>query len=152
MALCLLILVPLSAENSRMFDAMLSTLLRHSVNELRARDAGDVTPFLMLDARESAEFEVSHLPGARWVGYKDFSLRRLAGIDKHQAIVVYCSVGYRSEKIAEQLQAAGYTKVYNLVGGIFEWANYGKPLVDKNNRPTREVHPYDKTWGRWLKK
>ncbi len=85
------------------------------------------------------------------MGYKDFSAQRLKGVDRRKAIVVYCSVGYRSEKIAEQMQAAGYQRVYNLVGGIFEWANYGKPLVDRDGKPTRAVHPYDAVWGRWLK-
>jgi rhodanese-related sulfurtransferase len=156
LALCLLLHVPVSsavsAEGDRLFDAMLSALLRHSVSELRARETQLLEKYVLLDARESEEFQVSHLPRARWIGYKDFALQRLSGIDKQAPIVVYCSVGYRSEKIAEQLQAAGYRHVYNLVGGIFEWANHDKPLIDNHGKPTRAVHPYDQVWGRWLKK
>ncbi|MFZ5630327.1 MAG: rhodanese-like domain-containing protein [Spirochaetota bacterium] len=144
--------VPVHAQSDRFFDAMLSSLLRHSVRELRARDSQPLEKYVLLDAREREEFDVSHLSRARWIGYKDFALQRLNGISKRTPIVVYCSVGYRSEKIAERLQAAGYLHVYNLVGGIFEWANHEKPLVDNNGKPTRAVHPYDEVWGRWLKK
>ena len=77
----------------------------------------------LLDARELEEFEVSHLKDAIWVGAKAFKTDSVSAIikDKNTAIVVYCSIGVRSEKIGEKLIAAGYTNVKNLYGGIFEW-------------------------------
>ncbi|MEZ4984799.1 MAG: rhodanese-like domain-containing protein [Saprospiraceae bacterium] len=66
---------------------------------------------LFLDARERKEFEVSHLPGAHFIGYDDFDLSRVEKLDKGREVIVYCSVGYRSEKITEKLLAAGFTNV-----------------------------------------
>jgi 3-mercaptopyruvate sulfurtransferase SseA len=65
---------------------------------------------------------------------------------------VYCSVGYRSEKVSEQLRQAGYQTVYNLYGGIFEWKNQGHPVVNAEGEPTERVHAYNRSWGVWLKK
>jgi hypothetical protein len=84
------------------------------------------------------------------VGYKDFELSRLERIDKNSPIVVYCSVGYRSEKVAEKLLAAGYPHAANLYGGIFEWVNRKQPLVNLEGHPTEYVHAYSKMWGTWL--
>ena len=105
-----------------------------------------------LDAREKTEFYVSHIKDAINVGYKDFDLKTTVSYlkDKKDLIVVYCSIGVRSEDIGEQLKAKGYTNVYNLFGGIFEWKNKGLPVYDINNEQTEKVHAYSKKWGKWL--
>ena len=72
--------------------------------------------------------------------------------DKNATIIVYCSVGIRSEDIAEKLQKAGYKNVFNLFGGIFEWKNKQNVVVDTNNNPTEKVHTFSKEWSKWLKK
>jgi len=104
---------------------------------------------LLLDTRTAEEFSVSHLPGAVRV---DPSRPKLDAIDlpSDRPIVVYCSVGYRSAAIAERLRAAGVGPVYNLRGGIFAWANEGRPIV-RNGAPADKVHPYDAVWGRLLR-
>ncbi|MGV3640755.1 MAG: rhodanese-like domain-containing protein [Adhaeribacter sp.] len=105
---------------------------------------------VFLDTREKEEYLVSHIRDAVWVGYKDFDLKRLSGVSPQTPIVVYCSVGYRSEKIGEQLLKAGFTNVHNLYGSIFEWVNQGYPVYDAKGRPTTRVHAYSRTWGIWL--
>jgi len=107
--------------------------------------------YLLLDAREKQEFLVSHIPGARHIGYNAFSYESLSDVSKNQPIILYCSVGYRSEKIGEKLQQNGYTDVRNLYGGIFEWVNSGGTVVNESGKTTL-IHPYSKTWGVWLKR
>ncbi len=133
------------------YDYMLSTLLDHSVPEVSVSEVKDQETIL-LDARESNEFWVSKIARARWVGYDDFSIDRVKDIPKDQKIIVYCSVGYRSEKIAEKLLKAGYSNVSNLYGGIFEWVNQGKDILDSLERKTFNVHAYNRAWGVWLNK
>ena len=137
------------------FDQMVESLIDGSVN-LIYPDSLEVLlekkeNLLILDAREKAEYDVSHLKNAVWVGYKDFDLSRIHA-DKNQEVIVYCSVGYRSEKIGEKLQEAGYQNVNNLYGGIFGWKNGGYKVVDANNVDTEKVHAYSKSWGKWLVK
>ncbi len=45
--------------------------------------------------------------------------------DKDSKIVLYCRTGRMSQIAAEKLAERGYTNVYNVVGGIVEWANKG---------------------------
>ncbi|MFY0672110.1 MAG: rhodanese-like domain-containing protein [Bacteroidia bacterium] len=107
--------------------------------------------FVFLDAREIEEYNVSHLKGAKWVGYSDFSIERVKNIDTSKTIIVYCSVGYRSGKIGERLKANGYKNVLNLYGGIFEWSNSGGEIFNKMGK-TNDVHGYDVKWGAFLKR
>lgn len=104
---------------------------------------------ILLDIRTSAEYAVSHLPGARLVSpeQQDFTDLNLPDLDSQ--IVTYCSVGYRSAAIAERLQRAGYTNVMNLEGSIFQWANEGHPVY-RNGEAVQQVHPYNPFWGQLL--
>lgn len=102
---------------------------------------------VLLDAREEAEFEVSHIEGAVRIDPDAPNLARVPRTERE--IVVYCSVGYRSAAVAQKLMEAGRRRVYNLEGGIFGWAGEGRPLVSRG-RSVRRVHPYDAVWGRLL--
>jgi len=136
--------------NNEAFNTMLQSLLNHSVNEVTPKDFDTSTEVIFLDAREKKEYSVSHLPNAKWVGYDSFKMRNLEGISKKSEIVVYCTVGYRSEKIAEKLVKLGYTNVSNLYGGIFEWIHNGKNVM--SDSITKNVHTYNKEWSHWLNK
>lgn len=107
-------------------------------------------PYLLLDTREREEYDTSHIPNARFAGYKNFDWSVLKNTPKDQAIVVYCSVGFRSEKIGEKLKKKGFTNVKNLYGSIFEWANKDYPIVDKNENKTMNLHTYNKNWSQWV--
>src|SRR6056297_2838254 len=133
------------------FDAFLNTILSESVPFIAVDSLSALNDenYLLLDAREEEEFLVSHIPGAKHVGYNVFTKDSLPDADKNQPIILYCSVGYRSEKIGEKLQEAGYTNVRNLYGGIFEWVNRGGELVNETGK-TVLIHPYSKMWGVWL--
>ncbi|MDA9970437.1 rhodanese-like domain-containing protein [Flavobacteriaceae bacterium] len=111
------------------------------------------TPHLLLDTREKEEYDISHLEHAIQVGFKGFKVSKIASLppDKDAMIVVYCSVGIRSEIIGKKLLAKGYTAVYNLYGGIFEWTNKGGKVY-RNQEETPKVHAHSKPWGSYLLK
>lgn len=102
-----------------------------------------------LDAREPEEYKISHIPNALNVGFKNFNSNSLNKVPKDAVVIVYCSVGYRSGKIGEKLTKEGYKKVYNLYGGIFEWANLGNPVFNSSGE-THEVHGYNAKWSEYL--
>lgn len=104
----------------------------------------------LLDVRTPKEFAVSHLPGAQLISPDAKAQDVLAKLDRKRPVVVYCSVGYRSSKLAERLQAAGLAQVMNLEGSIFAWANEDRAL-EKGGRPATQVHPYNKRYGQMLK-
>ena len=137
---------------SKPFGIMVDALISESVPVVTCNELKQMPNAVLFDAREKKEYAVSHLPKARWVGYDDFALSRVADVPKTASIVIYCSVGYRSEKVGEKLKAAGFTNVRNLYGSLFEWVNQGNPVVDSTGKSTRRVHAYSRTWGIWLKK
>ncbi len=87
--------------------------------------ASNPADYIFLDSRQKKEFDVSHIKNSIYVGDQDFSIDKLSQIPKNANIVVYCSVGVRSDKIAKEIIDAGYTNVHNMLGGIFEWINDG---------------------------
>ena len=133
----------------------LDKLYKHSVPVIQPDDLHEIVTagkeFTLLDTRSSAEFEVSHIKDARFIEYNKFNKKNVADLDRDQAIVVYCTVGYRSERIGDKLKKLGFKNVFNLYGGIFEWVNQGNTVVDANGNPTEKVHAFSKDWGKWLK-
>lgn len=124
----------------------------HITPEDLARKMKQDTPVYLLDTRRKKEFNVSHLKNARWVGDKEFALSKVKDIPRDGKIVTYCTVGYRSEEIAERLLDAGYKDVSNLYGSIILWNNKGYPVYDTSGDTTRRVHTYSGRWAKWLKK
>ncbi|MFT5242356.1 MAG: rhodanese-related sulfurtransferase [Glaciecola sp.] len=112
------------------------------------------TEAVILDAREQSEYEISHLKDAIFVGYDHFNLEQTTQLlkEKDQAIVVYCSLGIRSETIANRLKKAGYTNVRNLYGGIFEWKNNNFEVYNSEDKKTDSIHAFSKAWSKWLLK
>lgn len=139
-------------QPGRAYRTMLKAMYKNTVPTVDVAGLKKMPDVVLLDTRSKAEYEVSHLPGARWVGYDDFDLKRVADIPKGATVVTYCSVGVRSERVGEKLLAAGYQHVHNLYGSLFEWVNEGNPVVDNQGKPTQRVHGYSRLWGIWLKK
>jgi rhodanese-related sulfurtransferase len=108
--------------------------------------------YIFLDSREKNEFIVSHIPGAIWIGFEDFNETRFKNISKKKTIIIYCSVGARSQSIGKKLKKIGYKNIFNLYGGLFQWVNDEKIIVDENESPTKNIHGYNKTWSKWIKK
>ena len=109
---------------------------------------------ILLDSREPKEHKTSHIKNAICVGYDFFNIDSVQQKipDKNSKIVVYCSLGIRSEDVAEKLKKAGYTNVFNLFGGIFEWKNNDLQVFDSEEKETENVHTFNKQWSKWLNK
>lgn len=134
------------------YKLMLDSLYEHNVTLISVEEFKKINKqsVYLLDTREEEEFTVSHIKNARNVGYFWFDMRKVYDIPKDSKIILYCSVGFRSEKIAHKLFDAGYKNVFNLYGGLFEWVNQGNPIYTKNGVQTSEIHIYDKEWARWV--
>jgi rhodanese-related sulfurtransferase len=143
-------------KTSKAYALMLSSMYKNTVptisqSSLSEKLRAKPEEVVLLDSRAPKEYKVSHLKGARFINYDNVKDRDLQALPKDKTLVVYCSVGYRSERIGERLKALGFKNVYNLYGGIFEWVNQGQPIVNAQG-PTQKVHAYSKAWGIWLNK
>ena len=84
---------------------------------LRLRE-GSVT---LIDVREPHEWDIARIDGARLIPLGTLAAS-LGSLDRAGDIVVMCRSGQRSAAATRQLQAAGFTRVCNLVGGILRWS------------------------------
>jgi rhodanese-related sulfurtransferase len=131
------------------FEDYLHDLSKQFAIEQIQADSVNLSDNILLDTREKDEFAVSHIQNAVWVGYNDFDISQIDSIDREHAIIVYCSVGYRSSKIGLTLKKAGFKNVKNLYGGIFNWVNEKRSIYNYQNR-TFSLHAYSKKWGRFI--
>ncbi len=136
------------------FDSKLKSLYKNTVPLIRsdvlATSIVENSNIVILDTRSYEEFEVSHLPNALFLDYEKFKPNEVEGMNRKTKIIVYCSVGYRSERIGEKLLKMGFVDVHNLYGGIFDWVNNENTVVNQAGIKTDSVHTYNKDWSRWL--
>ncbi|MFI5244341.1 MAG: ThiF family adenylyltransferase, partial [Gemmatimonadales bacterium] len=84
----------------------------------------------LIDVREPHEWDIARIPGARLIPLGNFPAA-IPSLDRTRDIVVHCRSGVRSGKAVRQLQAAGFTRVKNLAGGILRWTDDVDPRVPK---------------------
>jgi rhodanese-related sulfurtransferase len=115
---------------------------------LAGNEAAD---WLILDARSPAEFAFSHLGGSALVDADGLiaDVGSITTLPRDRSIVVCCSVGVRSAARVAELRRAGFSRAFNLDGGLFKWVRDGRSLV-RDGEPTLLVHPYNRLCGRLL--
>ena len=106
-----------------------------SANEVDINDAVKLINHedaLVLDVREASEFSSGHIANARHVPLGQLK-SRLTTLEafKDRTIVVNCKSGNRSAMACGILRKAGFTKVYNLKGGIVAWQREQMPTTLK---------------------
>lgn len=107
-------------------------------------------PPILIDARTPAEYRVSHIAEAVNMDMNSPDLTLLVNLRRTSPVLVYDAVGIRGAAMAEALRQQGFEDVSNLAGGIFRWANEGRPL-NSDHGPVQVVHPWEGLWTQLLK-
>lgn len=90
-----------------------------SVAALKAKmDRGET--LRLVDVRRPDEWETARIEGAQLLD-SDL-MEELQEQPKDTMMVFQCHHGHRSQRVAEQLVALGYTSIFNLTGGIEAWS------------------------------
>jgi len=94
-------------------------------NDLMTTEKGTV-----LDVRTPEEWAEGTISNAEKMNFydADFS-QQIEALDKTKPVFVYCKKGGRSAGAAEVLRDNGFTKIYNLDGGITAWINEGQEVI-----------------------
>ncbi|THF60740.1 rhodanese-like domain-containing protein [Pseudothauera rhizosphaerae] len=84
---------------------------------------------VVVDVRDEGEYARGHIPNARHIPLGDLE-RRKGELDKLRdlPLILCCASGARSAGAVSTLRKAGFEKLYNLRGGIYEWEKAGQPL------------------------
>jgi rhodanese-related sulfurtransferase len=98
----------------------------HSVKQLV--DAGD--EFLLLDCRETDEYELVRIDGAQLLPMSEL-MTRVGELEEHRAgrVVVHCHHGGRSMRVAHWLRQQGFDQAQSMAGGIDRWAEQIDPSL-----------------------
>ncbi len=93
----------------------------------KVAEAGVIT----LDVRTPGEFAEGHIEGAQLIDFQSGNFENeISALDKNATYAVYCRSGNRSGQAVKVMHDAGFHNVYNLNGGVIDWANAGLPLVN----------------------
>lgn len=129
---------------------------QNEVSEISISDFLKKENFTLFDTRSYNEFEQSHISKAILIDFDTFSENpdmsfKKINIQKTDTLIFYCSVGYRSGKVAKAFIERGFENVYNLEQGIFGFVNLKYPLVNSKGNFTDSIHSYNYTWSFLLK-
>jgi adenylyltransferase/sulfurtransferase len=92
-----------------------------SVHELKRKmDAGE--PFKLIDVRETFEYEIARIDGAKLIPLREIA-DRASELQQDDPIIVHCHSGIRSANAVQLLRQRGFANVYNLEGGIDAWSD-----------------------------
>jgi adenylyltransferase/sulfurtransferase len=100
-----------------------------TVTDLKARMDGENIPTLV-DVREYYEADIADLPEVGQLRIPMAELtERFEEMQKDSELVLYCRSGARSDRAVRFLLRQGYSKVYNLKGGMLAWREEVDPDI-----------------------
>ena len=85
---------------------------------------------VILDVRTPGEFAEGFIEGAQMIDFQSGNFEaEIGSLDKDVTYAVYCRSGNRSGQAVKIMQDAGFLNLFNLDGGVIDWANQGMSLV-----------------------
>ena len=125
--LSLMLLVSLISCSSER-EIRSSLVPQMSVQELRSlRDSGEI--YFLFDVRQEWEREIARIEGSQILDEKAAKL--ISTLSPESLMVFQCRTGRRSQIAAAHFQTQGFTRVYNLKGGIDAWSIEIDPTVPR---------------------
>ena len=108
--------------------------IKSQIREVSVGDVRDRPPAVLIDVRESDEYNEGYVPGAMWIPRGRLELRIEDAVPaRDREIVLYCAGGNRSAFAARSLAELGYSNVSSMAGGFTAWKRAGfafdKPFV-----------------------
>lgn len=85
---------------------------------------------VVIDLRGGPDYAAGHLPAARHLALDELQAK-IGQIAKNKAtpVLLVCQTGLQSNKASRIVEAAGYTEVHVLQGGLNAWQQAGMPVV-----------------------
>ena len=111
------------------------------VSPKQAMNLWQTQKVIFVDVRTAEEQKISMLPGAL---KKEEFLNNLQEY-KNEVIIGYCTISYRSGKLAKKLSKKGIIML-NLRGGILAWVHDGGKIYDQDGETDR-IHVFGRTWN-----
>ncbi|PKQ67203.1 rhodanese-like domain-containing protein [Raineya orbicola] len=129
LSLAFLMLLSACSDAQRKSDNQNSTTMYKNLSANEFEKGMTASNAVIIDVRTPMEYNEGHIKNAKLIDIygRDFA-SEIEKLDRNKAYYVYCRSGNRSSSAAGFMVSKGFTKVYNLNGGIGAWINNGKPL------------------------
>lgn len=89
----------------------------------------DKPNIVLLDIRSEAEFKAGHIYRSTNMSPEDPAyLNKISALGRDNDYALYCTSGYRSMQLAEQMKALGFKHIYHLKEGMMHWGQTGQAL------------------------
>ncbi|GGE42354.1 rhodanese-like domain-containing protein [Psychroflexus planctonicus] len=75
----------------------------------------------LIDVRSFEDFQDKHLKGAQSIVFDADFEENILKLDKSKPVAVYCRTGRRSKECSQVLKEQGFSKIYELEGGLEKW-------------------------------
>jgi addiction module HigA family antidote len=109
-------------EGFAMLDKKIETV--QAADAKTVKEWYDRNEILLVDVRETSEFEIEHIPGALLLPLSSFDAEFFPTLPGKK-IVLHCAVGQRSAAAGKMLIKEGHHDVIHLTGGIEAWKAAG---------------------------
>ena len=86
----------------------------------------------LIDVRSFEEFQNKHIKGAQSIVFDEEFEENIQKLDKSKPVAVYCRTGRRSKECSQYLKEKGFTKIYDLEGGLAKW-EYNDLIIENEN-------------------
>jgi rhodanese-related sulfurtransferase len=113
----------------------LSTVSQMSVQELKSLQTSDES-FYLFDVREEWEREIAQIADSRILNEKTVNF--IGNLERDSLMVFQCRTGSRSQSAAEYFQKQGFTRVFNLAGGIDAWSLEIDPEIARYSKKDKK--------------
>jgi len=131
-------IIVLSSCNNN--QAQQSVSIIENADAKQFKELVDAGKGIILDVRTPEEVSEGYINNASTINlYDDDFIAKINLIQKDKQIYVYCKSGGRSSEAAELLKKNGFSKVYNLKGGISEWGNNSFPIVKPDGTKDEKI-------------
>ena len=132
------VIIMLSSCNTNQAQQSVSVI--ENVDAKTFKELVDAGNGIILDVRTPEEVSEGYINNASTINLYDEDFNaKINLIQKDKQIYVYCKSGGRSSEAAELLKKNGFSKVYNLKGGISEWENKGFPIVKPDGTKDKKI-------------
>ena len=104
-----------------------------TVDVKTVKDWLDENEIVLVDVRETTEYEQEHIAGALLLPLSSFEAD-LFPILKDKKVVIHCAVGKRSEAVGKMLIKEGRTGIIHMAGGLDAWKAAGLPVTSSKQK------------------
>ncbi len=101
-----------------------------TVQQLKAALESNLQGAILIDVREPAEYQIACIPGSTLIPLGTLP-QQANSLDRNTTYYVHCRSGMRSRQAVDYLKSQGFSKVWNVTGGILAWSEQIDPEVPK---------------------